>query len=70
MSSRALTFAGFAVILAAGIVWTIVTAARHDLPTLRQALAALTRTRVTRTLVLLGWAWIGWHLFVRTSVFD
>ena len=70
MSARTLTFTGFALIIAAAIVWAVVTAARPGLPTLRQALAALTRTRLTRMLVLLGWAWIGWHLFVRTSVFD
>jgi hypothetical protein len=70
MSARTLTFTGFALITAAAIVWTVVTAARRDLPTLRHALAALVRARPTRMLVLLGWAWIGWHLFVRTSVFD
>ncbi len=68
MSARTLTFTGFALIIAAAIVWTAVTAAR-DIPTLRQALAELMRPRPTRMLVLLGWAWIGWHLFVRTSVF-
>jgi hypothetical protein len=70
MSSRVLTFAGFAVIVGAAIAWTVVTATRRGLPTIGEAFAALTRTRLARTIAVLGWAWIGWHLFVRTSVFD
>jgi hypothetical protein len=65
-----LTFAGFAVIVGAAVAWTAVTAIRRGLPTIGDASAELTRARLVRMIVVIGWAWIGWHLFVRTSVFD
>ena len=67
MSSRALTYLGFAVIAAAAVVWSFVSARRPDLVTLPQLLARLTRSRVIRLLILVGWAWVGWHLFARGS---
>ncbi len=70
MSARTLTLAGYGVIVVVAAAWGAVTATRPGLGTLRQAVDALTRTRLTRSVVLLGWAWIGWHLFVRTTVFD
>jgi cadmium resistance protein CadD (predicted permease) len=34
-------------------------------PSLADVLALLTRTMVGVVLVMLGWLWLGWHLFVR-----
>jgi sirohydrochlorin ferrochelatase len=35
--------------------------------TLPDAITALTRRRAVRIVVVLGWAWLGWHLFARGS---
>jgi hypothetical protein len=67
MSSRALTFLGFAVIAAGAVVWAFVSAGRPNLVTLPRLLARLTRSRLVRLLILLGWGWVGWHLFARGS---
>jgi hypothetical protein len=37
-------------------------------PTLGDVLSFLMRSRVGRWFVLLGWVWLGWHLFVRSGV--
>jgi hypothetical protein len=65
--SRTITLAGFAVLgLAilgyelAGMVW-------RRTPTLGEALSLVTSSRTGRWLVLAGWIWVGWHLFVRAS---
>jgi len=67
MSSRALTFLGFAVIAAAAVAWSFVSARRPNLVTLPRLLTRLTRSRLVRILLLLGWGWVGWHLFARGS---
>ncbi|MGH3328383.1 MAG: DUF6186 family protein [Streptomycetales bacterium] len=38
---------------------------RLPVPTLGQCLAWLMESRPGRWFILLGWAWLGWHLFVR-----
>jgi hypothetical protein len=67
MTSRAITFIGFAVIIAAALAWSVVTARTPTLITLPRLLGRLTRSRVVRLLFVLGWAWLGWHLFARGS---
>jgi hypothetical protein len=37
-------------------------------PTLGDVLSFLMRSRAGRWLVLIGWVWLGWHLFVRSGV--
>ena len=37
-------------------------------PTLGDVLSFLMRSRVGRWFVLIGWVWLGWHLFVRSGV--
>jgi hypothetical protein len=37
-------------------------------PTLGDVLRFLMRSRAGRWFVLVGWAWLGWHLFVRSGV--
>jgi hypothetical protein len=67
MSWRVVTFAGFAIIAAAGAGWALITAYRPNSVTLGQALRGLTRSTTARLFLFLGWAWLGWHLFARGS---
>jgi hypothetical protein len=67
MTSRSITFTGFAVILGLAVVWSAVSARRADLVSLPEILARLTRSRVARLIFVLVWAWVGWHLFPRGS---
>lgn len=39
--------------------------ARSPLQGIEAAVRAVARHRVGRTVLLLGWGWLGWHLFVR-----
>ena len=67
MSSRTVTFFGFGLIVTAAVVWSIVAARSPTLITLPRLLARVTRSRVVRFLLVVGWAWLGWHLFARGS---
>ena len=65
--TRAVTLAGF-VVLAGAMVGVQVAALRGaDVATIGTVLRALMRRRATRWLLLAGWLWLGWHLFVRAS---
>lgn len=64
MTSRGLTFAGFALLLALAIGLEAFIRRRPGLPTLGDV---LTRRLAVRIAVLLFWAFVGWHLFVRGS---
>ncbi|MGH8973084.1 MAG: DUF6186 family protein [Acidimicrobiia bacterium] len=63
--TRNLTLAGYALVAAAGLAFELAGRLRHRTPTLAEAALVLTRRPVPRALVLLGWLWLGWHLFVR-----
>ena len=67
MTSRTATFVGYAVILCAIGVWTVVTVRHARWMTLADAVASIARRRGVRIAVVLGWAWLGWHLFARGS---
>jgi Family of unknown function (DUF6186) len=67
MSSRTFTFIGFAIIVGAAVVWSVVTARNPGLITLPRLLGRLTRSRIVRVVLVIGWAWLGWHLFARGS---
>jgi Family of unknown function (DUF6186) len=67
LTSRTATFAGYAAILAVIGVWTAMTARHAGWMTLPRAITALTRRRGVRIVVVLGWVWLGWHLFARGS---
>lgn len=49
------------------IAWQLFTARRSGLPSIIGVVELLRRFFVTRWLLLLGWGWFGWHLFVRTT---
>jgi hypothetical protein len=67
MTTRTLTFVGYGAILALIITMAVVAKHRPKWMTLRDALSALTRKRTVRILVVVGWVWLGWHLFARGS---
>ena len=64
---RTLTFVGYGLILALIILMTVVARRRTNWMTLADALNALTRGRAVRIAVVVGWVWLGWHLFARGS---
>jgi hypothetical protein len=64
VTTRGATMAVFALLLAAGIALELFVRRRPGLPTLGQV---LTRRTAVRIGVLLFWAFVGWHLFVRGS---
>ncbi len=66
MSGRAAAYAAYAVIAVAVLAWQAYAVSRGSLP-LGRLLAWLLRRRVVRMGVVLGWAWLGWHLFARGS---
>ena len=65
--TRAATLAGF-IVLAVVIAGVQVAARRgaHVAP-IGAVVRALARRRPARWLLLAGWLWLGWHLFVRAS---
>jgi hypothetical protein len=64
--SRALTLAGYAV-LAAAIAAYELRARRRGTATFANALALVVRSPAGRVVLLAGWLWFGWHLFVRAD---
>lgn len=63
--TRAVTLAGF-LVLAIAILGAQVAARRGgDIATIGTVVRALARRRAARWLLLAGWLWLGWHLFVR-----
>jgi hypothetical protein len=63
--TRTLTLAGYALLAAAALTYEVAGHLRRRTPTLAQAVLVLTRRPAPRVLVLTGWLWLGWHLFVR-----
>ncbi len=66
MTVRDLTFAAYAVIGVALVTLEVVAWRRGSL-TLGQLTDRLMRRRSVRLVFLVGWAWLGWHLFARGS---
>jgi Family of unknown function (DUF6186) len=66
MTGRDATFAAYALIGVALVTLQVV-AWRRGSVTLGQLSDRLMRRRSVRLLFLLGWAWLGWHLFARGS---
>ena len=64
--SRTATLLGYGVIAAALVACQLVSLTSHRIPTIGRALAHVAGRRVARWLLLAGWLWVGWHLFVRS----
>jgi Family of unknown function (DUF6186) len=67
MSARLVTLAGFTLLAAAVAAWSAVSTRRPSLVTLPTLLTRITSSRVLRLLLVIAWAWLGWHLFARGS---
>ena len=66
MSIRSVTLAGYVLIALIGSAWQTRCVRRHSL-TFGRFLSWLTSRTAVSALLLMGWAWLGWHLFVRGS---
>jgi hypothetical protein len=58
------TYAAYAAIALALAAWQGISVVRGSL-TFGQLLGWLREKRAVRILLVLGWAWLGWHLFAR-----
>jgi Family of unknown function (DUF6186) len=66
--SRSLTIAGWVVIaVAIATAWIASLVSRGQFPSLVALFRLATRNVAVRVVALAGWAWLGWHFFVRTS---
>ena len=66
--SRSLTIAGWIVIAVAfSGAWIGALVSRGRFPTPVALLRTAMHNVVIRSIALAGWAWVGWHFFVRTS---
>lgn len=66
MTSRAVTLAGYALLVAAGVVLEALSRqAWSRIPRLTATLGRVMRTRSGRVGLLAGWAWLGLHFFAR-----
>jgi hypothetical protein len=59
------TLAGYAAVVAMMLACESVARRTGRVASLSQALSALARRWPVWFLVLVGWLWVGWHLFVR-----
>lgn len=69
MSWRPIMITGFAVLFALAAVAVVVALVRRDLLATVAAVlrAPMSRHLVVRLVVLLAWAWLGWHFLARTG---
>jgi hypothetical protein len=65
--TRALALTVWCLVVASIVALEVAGVVHDRFPRFGDYLTALCRTRVGRTLVLVGWVWLGWHLFVRAS---
>jgi hypothetical protein len=64
--TRLVTLLGYAVFLA-GAVGLELAARRRSSGTFADALTFAVRWRPVRLVLLAGWLWLGWHIFVRVD---
>jgi Family of unknown function (DUF6186) len=67
MTLRALILAGYLAIVAGALVLEASARRRGTPATFRATWTTVLRYRPARLLVLAGWLWLGWHLFVRVD---
>ena len=65
MTSRAVTLAGYALIATAAVGLEVIARRSGRLATFADALTTALRHWPCRILLLAGWLWLGWHVFVR-----
>lgn len=57
----------WAVVWALLLGWQAITSKMPSMPTIAAVAGLLRATWPTRWLLLAGWIWLGWHIFVRTT---
>jgi hypothetical protein len=67
LSSRSVTFGGFAIIALVAVVWELAGVLRAPNMTIGRVVRWAMRARTARLLFLAFWIWVGWHLFARGS---
>lgn len=65
MTSGRLTYAGFAVIAAAALVWQLVAILGPRRATIGQLQRWMLGSRAYRVAIIVFWAWLGVHIFAR-----
>lgn len=66
MTTHVLTIVGYACVIGVLFALEILAHRRGSrIPKIGEWFGYLMRTRTGRVLVLLGWAWLGWHFFAR-----
>jgi len=65
VTARLTTLTGYVVLAAAFVAWSVVTSRRPSLITFPELVARAATSRAVRLLLVLAWAWLGWHLFAR-----
>ncbi len=66
--SRTTTLVGYGLIAAALVGCQVAALLWRRIPTIGQVASAVAGRRAGRWLLLGGWLWVGWHLFVRSHV--
>jgi hypothetical protein len=67
MTARALIVAAYVTIVAGALVLEASARRRGTPATFGATWSTVVRYRPARLLVLAGWLWLGWHLFVRVD---
>jgi hypothetical protein len=67
VDERTVWLAVWAALAVAVLAWTWVTARSDRLPGLGEVVRRVRRRALGDVLLVAGWAWVGWHLFVRTT---
>jgi len=65
--TRELILAGYVAVVAADVALEAAERHRGTTATLGATLSAVLRRRPARLLLLAGWLWLGWHVFVRVN---
>ena len=66
--SRTITLAGYCLFAAALVGLQLASLVAGRTPTIGQVASMIASRRSGRWLLLAGWLWLGWHLFVRSHV--
>lgn len=64
--SRTFTLVGYCGIAAALLACQVASVVSRRIPSIGQVASLVPSRRVGRWLLLAGWLWMGWHLFVRS----
>ena len=63
--TRSVTLAGYGLLVGAIIALQVVAMVTRRVPTIGTIVGMATRTPPGRCAFILGWLWLGWHVFVR-----